>query len=46
MYSAIKIKGSPLYKLAKEGKNIEREPRQVTIFKISLIEYDYPIAKL
>ena len=46
MYSAIKIKGSPLYKLAKEGKNIEREPRQVTIFKISLIGYDYPIAKI
>ena len=46
MYSAIKIKGSSLYKLAQEGKNIEREPRQVTIFKILLIEYDYPIAKI
>ena len=46
MYSAIKIKGTSLYKLAKEGKNIERKSRQVTIFKISLIEYDYPIAKI
>ncbi len=46
MYSAIKINGSPLYKSAKAGKNVAREARQVTIFKILLIEYDYPLVKI
>ena len=46
MYSAIKIKGSPLYKLAKAGKNVTRKPRQVTVFKTCLLENDYPIVKI
>jgi tRNA pseudouridine55 synthase len=31
MYSALKHKGKPLYKLARKGKIIEREPRRVEI---------------
>ncbi|WP_126454650.1 tRNA pseudouridine(55) synthase TruB [Sulfuriflexus mobilis] len=38
MYSALKHKGEPLYKLARQGIEIEREPRQVTIYSLSLIE--------
>lgn len=37
MYSAIKRNGVPLYKLAREGKEIEREPRDITIFQIDLL---------
>jgi|SRR5699024_81437 len=35
MYSAIKHEGQPLYKLAREGKVVERKPRPVTIYSIS-----------
>lgn len=46
MYSAVKNKGLPLYKLAKKGKIITRQPRKVTFFNISLKEFNYPIAKI
>lgn len=36
MYSAIKIDGVPLYKLARENKEIERKLRKVTIKEITL----------
>lgn len=38
MYSAIKRQGQPLYKLARQGIEVAREPRQVTIHRIKLIE--------
>lgn len=38
MFSALKHKGQPLYKLARQGIEVEREPRQVTIFSNELIE--------
>ncbi|MDA8739223.1 tRNA pseudouridine(55) synthase TruB [Luminiphilus sp.] len=31
MYSALKVDGQPLYKLARQGKEVERKPRPVTI---------------
>ena len=31
MYSAIKVNGQPLYKLARQGKEIERQAREVTV---------------
>jgi tRNA pseudouridine55 synthase len=40
MYSALKKDGVPLYKLAREGKEIEREPRKIHISKIALTGYD------
>lgn len=36
MFSAIKVKGQPLYKLARKGVEIERKPRQVNILSLSL----------
>ncbi len=33
MYSALKVDGKRLYELAREGKEIERKPRQVEIFE-------------
>ncbi|MBO5726050.1 MAG: tRNA pseudouridine(55) synthase TruB [Clostridia bacterium] len=37
MYSAIKKNGVPLYKLARQGKTVEVEPRNVTIYSIKKI---------
>ena len=39
MYSALKHKGQPLYKFARQGIEIERKSRQVTIFDIVLISF-------
>lgn len=36
MHSALKKDGVPLYKLARQGKTVEREPRQVSIYRIEL----------
>ncbi len=38
MYSAIKVNGKKLYELAREGKEIERKTRKITIFDIRIIE--------
>ena len=38
MYSALKVDGKPLYKLAREGKEIERKHREVMIHNLELVE--------
>ncbi len=38
MYSALKHKGERLYKLAREGREVERPARRVTIHSLQLIE--------
>ena len=38
MFSAIKIGGQKLYDLARQGKTVERKPRQVTIFELEVTE--------
>jgi tRNA pseudouridine55 synthase len=40
MYSALKHRGTPLYKLARRGVEIEREPRKVIIDDFSLEAVD------
>ena len=37
MYSAVKINGTPLYKLARKGVEVERKARNITIFSIGLL---------
>jgi tRNA pseudouridine55 synthase len=39
MYSAIKHQGQPLYKLAREGKTVEREPRRVQVYSITVLDF-------
>lgn len=39
MVSAVKVGGKRLYELAREGKEIERQPRPVTIHRLQLIDY-------
>ena len=40
MFSALKYKGQPLYKLARAGKTVEVKPRQVTIHNLELMSFD------
>jgi len=42
MVSAIKRNGVPLYKLARKGQEVEREPRLVHIYKFALTAWDFP----
>ena len=34
MYSALKHQGQPLYKLARQGITVDREKRQLTIYRL------------
>lgn len=40
MYSALKVDGKRLYELAREGVEIERKSRRVTIDKLELVDFD------
>lgn len=46
MYSAIKIKGQPLYKLARMGMEIKRPERIINIYEIDLIGFNPPYLDL
>jgi len=46
MYSALKRDGTPLYKLARKGIEVEREPRDVVIHEINFIDYSNGIITL
>ena len=43
MYSAIKIGGRKLYDLARQGREVERTPRPVTIYELALLEQLSPV---
>jgi len=38
MYSAVKVDGKRLYELAREGKEVERKSRKVTIYDLDILE--------
>lgn len=40
MYSALKQDGQPLYKLARQGKTVERKARAITVYSIKLTDLD------
>jgi len=40
MYSALKVNGVPLYKMARKGQTIEREARRVTVYSIELTAFE------
>lgn len=46
MYSALKVNGKKLYELAREGKEIERQPRPVTIRELEILEICLPVVKM
>lgn len=39
MYSALRINGKRLYELAREGIEVEREPRPITIYTLELTDF-------
>lgn len=46
MYSAKKVDGKILYKLARKGIEVERKPHHVTIHSIELLDYTFPHVKI
>ena len=45
-YSAIKINGQRAYKLARQGKDFEIPSREITIYSIEILEFNYPELKI
>lgn len=45
-YSAVKFKGKPLYKYAREGKKVKLPKKKVEIKKIKLLDYNFPRLKI
>ena len=43
MYSALKHRGRPLYRLAREGREVPREVREVTIHALELLVWTPPV---
>ena len=46
MYSALKVNGKKLYELAREGIEVERKRRNVTIFEIQILEVNLPVVRM
>ena len=46
MYSALKINGQKLVDLARKGKTVERQPREIEIFRLECTEFSGNTAKL
>ena len=46
MYSALKINGQKLVDLARKGKTVERQPREIEIFELSCVEFSGNTARL
>jgi tRNA pseudouridine55 synthase len=42
MYSALKVGGKTLYKLAREGKEVKREPRLIEIYEFTILRVAIP----
>lgn len=42
MYSAVKFKGKSLYKYARKGINLKREPRKITVTGFEITKIDLP----
>lgn len=46
MYSALKVNGQKLCDLARKGKEVERQPREIEIFELECLEFCGDIARL
>lgn len=42
MYSALKVNGKRLYELAREGREVERRPRSVSLYRIEILSMQLP----
>ncbi|MGD2029497.1 MAG: tRNA pseudouridine(55) synthase TruB [Desulfobacterales bacterium] len=43
VYSALKCKGAPLYKLARQGKPVQKPARRIAIFNIEILKINLPL---
>ena len=46
MYSALKVNGQKLYDLARQGKEVERKSRTITIFKLECLDFSGTTARI
>lgn len=46
MYSALKVNGKRLYELARQGKEVERKPRNVFLSEVDILEISLPMVKM
>ena len=46
MYSALKVNGQKLCDLARKGKTVERQPREIEIFELTMLEFSGDTARL
>lgn len=46
MYSALKVNGQKLYDLARKGREVERQPRPITIHELELLDFSGNEARL
>ena len=46
MYSALKYQGQPLYKYAREGIEVPREARDITVFSLELLRFEHDEVEL
>ena len=46
MYSAIKVDGKRLYELARQGKEVERKTRPVTMYEIEVLQMNLPYVSI
>ena len=46
MYSALKINGQKLVDLARKGREVERQPRPITVHELELLEFNGDTARL
>jgi tRNA pseudouridine55 synthase len=46
MYSALKHEGQRLYELARAGVEVEREPREVVVHAVTLLEFAPPVLRI
>ncbi len=46
MFSAVKMGGKPLYKLARKGITVERQKRPVTVHEIEITSFAFPLFEL
>lgn len=42
MYSAVKVGGVPLYKSARAGREVSRQAREVTVFRLDIVDIQIP----
>jgi tRNA pseudouridine55 synthase len=46
IYSALKVKGQPMYRYAREGKSVPREARTVNVYRLELRSFAPPLVEL